>query len=187
MTEIQPTFTAPPSDLSAAFTAAQLFVPASRTSNLLDNPAGLLSGLGSSASGVQSSLGTSTLVNGATTANFLVSGETTGPVLVRAVGSSLMALGLTGSNVAPRLELYQDSQLIASNTGWMSALNASDIAAAAATVGASPLSQSGADSALYLTLAPGSYTASVSSPLDFSSDLFSDDGLAFVIEVYQFP
>jgi hypothetical protein len=180
VTDVVSALTAPLSEGSLSTASAELFVPGF-TSNLSDNPAGLFGGSETADSTIQSSPRAATLLDGATTASFVVCGENPERVLIRAVSSSL-----TSTFAAPRLELSQDAQFIASNTGWMTAPNASDIAASAATAGVSPLAQSGTDSALYVTLAPGSYTVSASSPLDFSSDLYANSN-PIVIEVYQFP
>jgi len=65
---------------------------------------------------------------------------------------------VSGVLAKPRLQIYAGSQVIASNTGWGTAANASEIAAVAAYIGATPLTANSADSAVYLTLPPGAYT-----------------------------
>ena len=92
----------------------------------------------------------------------LVTGFVVGPgagktVLVRAVGPTLAALGVTGPLADPRLELFDRSGgKIAEND------NAGpDAAAMAAAVGAFPLAADGTDAALVATLPPGSYTAQI--------------------------
>lgn len=91
-------------------------------------------------------------------AGFVVTGTDSKPMLVRAVGPGLTTLGVSGVLAKPRLQIYSGSQVIASNTGWGTASNASEIAAVAASIGATPLAANSADSALYLTLPPGAYT-----------------------------
>ena len=57
------------------------------------------------------------------------------------------------------LTLFSGQQAIATNTGWNTASNSTEIRAAAARLGAFALPENYADSALLLTLAPGGYTA----------------------------
>ena len=103
-------------------------------------------------------------------------------MLVRASGPALIPFGVSGTLADPSLSLYHSnadgtSTLVASNTGW----NADPlIAAASASVGAFSWGSSATpDSALLLTLPPGSYTAQVSG----SS---GDSGIALV-EVFEVP
>lgn len=99
---------------------------------------------------------------GTLTAGFIVSG---GPaqVLVRADGPALAQYGVAGALAQPVLQVYDgNSNLIASNSGWSTNANAAQIAAAAAAVGAFPLPAGSADSALLLTLPPGSYSMRIS-------------------------
>jgi hypothetical protein len=88
----------------------------------------------------------------------VVTGTDSKPMLIRAVGPGLTSLGVSGVLAKPRLQVYSGSQVIASNTGWGTASNASEIAAVAASSGAFPLTANSADSALFLTLPPGAYT-----------------------------
>lgn len=92
-------------------------------------------------------------------AGFVIAGATAKPVLIRAAGPTLGALGVTGTLTVPKLDLYRGSSVIATNTGWGTAANASAIAAAATSVGAFPFATGSADSAILTTLAPGAYTA----------------------------
>ena len=54
--------------------------------------------------------------------------------------------------------------LVAQNTGWATSPDSVAIAAAAAEVAAFPLAANSTDSALLLSLSPGSYTVQISSP-----------------------
>ncbi|WP_414660580.1 pectinesterase family protein [Horticoccus sp. 23ND18S-11] len=93
-------------------------------------------------------------------AGFVVTGDDPTTVLVRAVGPTLAdTFAVTGALPNPRLELFRGSALLASNTGWSTANNAGDIARGAAGSGAFPLRAAVADSAIQITLAPGTYTA----------------------------
>ena len=96
-------------------------------------------------------------------AGFVISGEESKPVLIRAVGPTLASFGVAGALASPKLDLYRGSTVVATNTGVAASPNAAAIAAAAVQAGAFALGTSGADSAILITLAPGNYTAQVSS------------------------
>jgi hypothetical protein len=68
---------------------------------------------------------------------------------------------------------------VATNTGWSTGSNSTAVASATTAAGAFPLPQGSADSALVVTLAPGSYTAVV-------SGVGTSTGIALV-EVYVVP
>jgi sugar lactone lactonase YvrE len=95
-------------------------------------------------------------------AGFVISGETSKPVLIRAVGPTLgSAFGVTGALASPRLELFRGQTSLAVNSGI--AADRAAIDAASTQAGAFTLGSSGADAAILTTLAPGAYTAVVSS------------------------
>jgi hypothetical protein len=96
-------------------------------------------------------------------AGFVIAGDESKPVLIRAVGPTLTAFGVDGALAAPKLDLYRGSTVIATNTGWSRSANAVEIAAAATRSGAFAFAAGSADSALLTTLAPGAYTAIISS------------------------
>lgn len=98
-------------------------------------------------------------------AGFVISGTESKPVLIRAIGPTLAsAFGLTTAVTAPKLDLYNGANaIIASNTGWANASNTSAIVAATTQAGAFQLGATSADSVIFTTLAPGNYTAIVSS------------------------
>jgi hypothetical protein len=84
-------------------------------------------------------------------------------VLIRAVGPTLSTFNVAGVLAQPTLTVVDSSgNTVATNTGWSTNANAAAIASEASTVGAFALPAGSADSALLLTLAPGSYTAIVS-------------------------
>jgi uncharacterized protein (DUF1800 family) len=92
----------------------------------------------------------------------LITGFTLGPggnktVLIRAVGPTLGAFGVSGALDDPRLELFSGDRKVAENDNF----NATD-AATFAAVGAFALAPGARDAALVTSLAPGSYTAQVS-------------------------
>ena len=60
------------------------------------------------------------------------------------------------------LELYAGQTRLAANTRWTTAPNLPELRTAAANSGAFAFSEANADSAMLVTLAPGSYTIQVS-------------------------
>ena len=110
-------------------------------------------------------------------AGFVISGEASKPVLIRAVGLTIGAapFNIPGALAAPRLELFRGSTSLAVNSGI--AGNRTAIDAAGTQAGAFPLGASGADAAILTTLPPGNYTAVVSSATNTA-------GIALV-EVYD--
>jgi hypothetical protein len=80
--------------------------------------------------------------------------------LVRAVGPTLGAFGVTDTIAAPRLQLFDAAGIVLMETaGWK---GAPALAQAAAAAGAFPLPVGGADTAIVITLSPGTYSAAVS-------------------------
>jgi phosphodiesterase/alkaline phosphatase D-like protein len=128
--------------------------------------------------------GTDTLTSG-----FVISGTANRNVLIRAIGPTLAAFGVTNALSRPMLSVYQGDRLLASNSGWAGSpvagtttsrdqtetlLDAFDRAGAFRLVDeASP------DAALTLSLPPASYTVQVK----------SGDGTAgsVLLEVYDLP
>ncbi|MDO8540879.1 MAG: immunoglobulin domain-containing protein [Opitutaceae bacterium] len=96
-------------------------------------------------------------------AGFVISGEESKPVLIRAVGPTLgqPPFSVPGTLGNPRLELFRGSTSIGTNTGVGTSTNSTAIASAAQQIGAFALGNN--DSAIFTTLAPGNYTAIVSS------------------------
>jgi hypothetical protein len=90
---------------------------------------------------------------------FVVGGESSKRVLIRAVGPGLGAFGLASTLANPVIKIYQGSTLIAQNDDW----NQSE-AAEIARVGAFALTVGSKDAALITTLDPGAYTAQISDP-----------------------
>ncbi|HTZ19732.1 MAG TPA: immunoglobulin domain-containing protein [Opitutaceae bacterium] len=98
-------------------------------------------------------------------AGFIITGQESKSVMIRAVGPTLATFAVSGTVAAPKLDLYRvgTSAPIATNTGWTTAGNTAGIIAAAAHSGAFALGAGSADSVILTTLAPGSYTAIMSS------------------------
>ena len=120
--------------------------------------------------------GASTLIAG-----FTIKGDAAKTVLIRGIGTGLAQFGVTGVLTAPQLSLYRssDSAQLQQNTGWITAPNAAQIGLATAQVGAFTLPPTSTDSAILVTLDPGSYTAQV-------SGVGGVTGVALV-EVYEVP
>jgi hypothetical protein len=92
-------------------------------------------------------------------AGFVVTGTSSKPVLVRAVGPGLGEFGIGDAVPAASLQIFdQAGAAIAQNDGWK---GDAAVAAASERVGAFKLAPASADSALLLTLPPGAYTAQV--------------------------
>ncbi|MBL9188712.1 MAG: immunoglobulin domain-containing protein [Opitutaceae bacterium] len=112
-------------------------------------------------------------------AGFSIQGPEPRRLLIRAVGPTLAALGVTGVLADPKLELTPlgGSTPIASNDNWDASL-----APAFASVGAFALTAGSSDAALVTTLGPGSYTVQVSGVGTGTAA----QGVALV-EVYELP
>lgn len=100
-------------------------------------------------------------------AGFVVGGTTPKQVLVRAVGPTLTAFGVTNALADPQLLLMSGNTVIAQNDNWSTPIgvgsaSAAAISAASASVGAFALGAGSADAVVIKTLAPGNYTAQVS-------------------------
>jgi hypothetical protein len=92
-------------------------------------------------------------------AGFVITGDASKQVLVRAIGPSLATFGIKDAVSGAQLQLFdQSSKVIAQNDGWS---NDAAIAAAGERVGAFKLAGGSRDSALLVTLPPGAYTAQV--------------------------
>ena len=98
------------------------------------------------------------------TVGLVVSGTAGKLMLVRAVGPSLTQFGVTGILADPRLQLYSGPGLVAGNDNWTDTSDAYtfNLIGIFRQLGAFALSSS-LDSVLYQTVAPGGYTAQVSS------------------------
>jgi hypothetical protein len=118
-----------------------------------------VAGSGSSGSSFLSNLSVRTTAGtGAETliVGFSVSGGTK-PLLVRGIGPTLTSFGVTGALSDPKLELFRDATKVTENDNWLPA-----DAPVFERVGAFGLTNGSRDSALVVSLAPGSYTAQAS-------------------------
>jgi len=94
------------------------------------------------------------------TGGFVITGNSTETVLIRAVGPTLSTYGVTGVLAQPTLTVYNSSGTsVASNTIWG---GGSTLSSAMTQVGAFALPATSADSAALVTLPAGAYTVQVS-------------------------
>jgi hypothetical protein len=113
-------------------------------------------------------------------AGFVVLGSQPAKVLIRGIGPALGSFNVPGFLAQPVLSVFDSTDtMIATNTGWGTAADPAEITSVAAAVGAFALTSGSADSALVLTLQPGTYSAEV-------SGVGGTTGVALV-EVYQAP
>ncbi len=91
-------------------------------------------------------------------AGFVTTGPASKSLLVRADGPALVNYGITGFLADPQLSLYSGQSVVAQNSAWPQGL-----AGAFAQVGAFPLTAGSHDDALVQSVAPGGYTAQISS------------------------
>ncbi|MGH8164535.1 MAG: hypothetical protein ACREP1_09400, partial [Rhodanobacteraceae bacterium] len=110
--------------------------------------------------------------NSALIGGFIVDGQVSRQILIRAIGPSLTGAGVSGALADPTIDFYRGSQLILSNDNWKS-----DDQAAIAATGIPPTNDK--EAAILVNLDPGSYTAVVRGK-DHTT------GVALV-EVYQMP
>jgi len=87
-------------------------------------------------------------------AGFIIGGTGPKQVIIRGLGPST---GLAGALADPTLELYQGSQIIATNDNWKTNSNGTSQQAAIQATGLAPGND--LESAILITLNPGSYTA----------------------------
>jgi hypothetical protein len=111
-------------------------------------------------------------------AGFVIGGNTPKPVLVRAVGPALADFGVAGALSDPSLTIVNSAgQTVAQNDNWENGANSGAIVANSTRLGAFQFKAGSRDSALLVTLPPGSYSAVVSGVNDAT-------GVALV-EVYD--
>jgi vibriolysin len=110
---------------------------------------------------------------------FVITGELSKTVLLRAVGPTLASQGLGGTLDNPRLLLNFGTTTIIENDDWGNANNAGAIASAASQVGAFALNNQSADAAILVSLPPGVYTA-------YATTSSGNSGLSLV-ELYEVP
>lgn len=110
-------------------------------------------------------------------AGFVISGNTPKNVLIRAVGPSLVPLGVTNVLANPQLKLFKQQDPILSNDDWSTGNSTAEIIATANRLGAFALDAGSRDAVILTQLNPGVYTAHVT-----TSDASSGTAL---LEVYD--
>ncbi len=117
--------------------------------------------------------------DGALIGGFVVQGPAYKRMLLRAVGPTLAAFGLTGALRDPVLTLYSGQTVVATNDRWEAADNAAAIIAATKNAGAFALGAGSEDAALLITLPPGAFTVEVKGKNN-------TEGVA-LLEIYEVP
>jgi hypothetical protein len=110
---------------------------------------------------------------------FVVQGPAYKRMLVRAVGPTLSAFGVTGALADPILTVYAGSEAVATNDRWEAADNVAAVVTASRNAGAFTLAANSQDAALLVTLPPGAYTVEVKGKAD-------SEGIA-LLEIYEVP
>ena len=91
-------------------------------------------------------------------AGFVVSGNGSRSVLIRAIGPTLAGFGVDGPLADPKLVLYRGQDVLHQNDNWSGSM----IAETTSRLGAFALANGSADAAMLVDLPPGSYTAQIS-------------------------
>jgi hypothetical protein len=118
------------------------------------------------------------IINGDLIAGFVIGGSIPKTVLIRGVGPTLSAFGVTGVLADPQITVFSGGTKVATNSGWSAGSGAAaELGGVFSQVGAFPLANGSKDAALILTLQPGAYTVQVSS-------VSNGTGVA-LIEVYD--
>jgi phosphodiesterase/alkaline phosphatase D-like protein len=113
---------------------------------------------------------------------FVISGASNRNVLVRAVGPTLGAFGVTDALANPVLSIYRGDQLVATNSAWAALTREStdSLSSAFDRAGAFRLvDEASRDAAVVVSLVPGAYTVQVKSANGASG--------AALLEVYDLP
>ncbi len=92
---------------------------------------------------------------------FVVQGPAYKRVLIRAIGPTLGAFGVTTALEDTVLTIYSGSTVVATNDRWESAPEVAALKAATERAGAFALAANSEDAALLITLPPGAYTVEV--------------------------
>ena len=92
-------------------------------------------------------------------AGFVIAGEGTVKLLIRAIGPTLGSrFGVTGAMPDSFISLVSSGSVLATNDNWSDAANSSEIESAAATVGAFSLEAGSGDAVMLVELSAGPYT-----------------------------
>jgi len=110
-------------------------------------------------------------------AGFVIEGNLPKRILIRAIGTGIVAQGVNNVVSDPTLSLYRGFSVIDSNDDWDVQPEKEQLASLMSSAGAFDLTDGSGDSALFLWLEPGLYTAIVSGNND-------ETGVALV-EIYD--
>lgn len=95
-------------------------------------------------------------------AGLVIAGNAPKTVLIRGIGPTLSAFGVTGVLADPIITVYSGGTQVATNDNWETGTSTSaQIIAASAQVGAFALQSGSKDAALLITLQPGAYSVVV--------------------------
>ena len=95
-------------------------------------------------------------------AGFFIEGNFPKRILLRAIGAGLFAQGVSGALADTTLRLFRGQTVIASNDDWDGHPEKDQLATFMSSAGAFDLEEGSGDSALFVWLEPGLYTAIVS-------------------------
>ncbi len=110
---------------------------------------------------------------------FVISGPAYKRMLIRAVGPTLSAFGLTDALADPVVTIYSGSKVVATNDRWENSELVAAMTAASKNAGAFALASGSEDAALFITLPPGAYTVEVKGKN-------GAEGIA-LLEIYEVP
>jgi hypothetical protein len=113
------------------------------------------------------------------TAGFSIRGALPKRVLVRAAGPALEQFGVPNFALGVTLRVFAGTTRIAENFGWTTSPDSRLVALAAREAGAFPFAMNSNDSALLLSLPPGTYTAQVAT--------LGGIATTALVEVYELP
>jgi Ig-like domain-containing protein/immunoglobulin I-set domain protein len=110
-------------------------------------------------------------------AGFVIGGSTAKTVLIRAIGPGLSAFGVGGPMTDPQLQIISNGNTVGSNDNWG---GDPQLSAAGDAVGAFKITNvASSDAMVFLTLAPGTYSATVIG--------VGGAGGTALVEVYEVP
>ncbi|MDO8541655.1 MAG: CotH kinase family protein [Opitutaceae bacterium] len=110
---------------------------------------------------------------------FVVQGPAYKRMLIRAVGPTLGAFGVSAALMDPILTIYSGQTVVASNDRWSEGESSAVVATAGKSVGAFALAEGSEDAALLITLPPGAFTIEVRGKNN-------TEGVA-LLEIYDLP
>lgn len=95
-------------------------------------------------------------------AGFVISGDVSRRLLIRAVGPGLLRFGVPGAIANPALKVMREDTELVANDDWSAGLDSNAVQVAMSEAGAALLTPGSLDAAVVLSLEPGQYTVIVS-------------------------